>query len=154
MHSKKWFENILNEFGGRVRLGIVRYKDAAAAAGLIFCFRDTVEIIWASSLKAYNHVSPNMLLYWSILEYVTDAGYRQFDFGRSTPNEGTYKFKEQWGSKPSTLYWYEQVLQERSSNQAQPNAYRYRQKGEELWQLMPLSLANAVGPLIRRNIPL
>ena len=93
-------------------------------------------------------------LNWSILEYVTDAGYRQFDFGRSTPNEGTYKFKEQWGSKPSTLYWYEQVLQERTSSQAKPNAYRYRQKGEELWQLMPLSLANALGPLIRRNIPL
>jgi len=154
VHSRKLFENILKEFGDHVRLGVVRYKDAATAAGLIFRFRQTVEIIWASSLKAYNHVSPNMLLYWSLLEYVTDAGYRQFDFGRSTPNEGTYKFKEQWGAKPSTLYWYESGLEADKGSPAGVKAYRFRKKGEELWQSMPLFLANTMGPLIRKNIPL
>ncbi len=154
VHSKKLFENILKEFGGSVRLGLVKYKEAAAAAGLIFCFKDTVEIIWASSLKSFNHLSPNMLLYWSLLEYVTDAGYKLFDFGRSTPNEGTYKFKEQWGAKPQTLYWYEHGFQEQVGYAAGAGAYHYRQKGEELWQSMPLCIANAIGPLIRKNIPL
>jgi len=154
VHSKKLFGNILKEFGDHVRLGVVRYKDMPTAAGLIFCFRQTVEIIWASSLKAYNHVSPNMLLYWSFLEYVTDAGYKQFDFGRSTPNEGTFKFKEQWGAKPSTLFWYVHELRDQSGRQASANAYRYRQKVEDLWQSMPLFIANAIGPFIRKNIPL
>ncbi len=154
VHSKKLFEKILKEFGSRVRLGVVKYREASAAAGLIFCFRDMVEIIWASSLKSFNHLSPNMLLYWSFLEYVTDAGYRQFDFGRSTPNEGTYKFKEQWGAKPATLYWYESDLRDQTAGPAEAKGYRFRKKGEELWQSLPLFLANTVGPMIRKNIPL
>ena len=154
VHSKKLFENILKEFGGCVRLGVVKYNKAAAAAGLIFCFRDLVEIIWASSLKSFNQYSPNMLLYWSVLEYVTDAGYRQFDFGRSTPDEGTYKFKEQWGAKPAILFWYEDGLNDKAGRTGDKTAYPFRQKGEALWQSMPLFLANAVGPMIRKNIAL
>lgn len=154
VHSKKLFENIVREFGGNVRLAVIKYKEAPAAAGLIFCFRDLVEIIWASSLKSYNHLSPNMLLYWSFLEYVTDAGYRQFDFGRSTRDEGTHKFKEQWGAKPSTLYWYENGLRDDARCQDDSTVHRFRRKGEELWQSMPLFLANAVGPMIRKNITL
>ena len=154
VHSKKLFESILDEFGGQVRLGVVRYNEKPVAAGLIFSFLDVVEIIWASSLKSFNHLNPNMLLYWSFLEYVTDAKYKQFDFGRSTPGEGTYKFKEQWGAKPSTLYWYENGLRSENGRPIEKTAYRFRQKGEELWQMMPLFLANAAGPMIRKNIPL
>ena len=154
VHSKKLFENILKEFGGSVRLGIVKYKEAATAAGLIFCFRELAEIIWASSLREYNHLSPNMLLYWSFLEYVTDAGFRHFDFGRSTPNEGTYKFKEQWGAKPQTLHWYEDGQRDKENHRSEKKAYRFRQIGEEIWQAMPLCLANTLGPLLRKGISL
>ena len=154
VHSKKLFENILREFGSNVRLGVVKYNETAVAAGLIFCFRDLVEIIWASSLKSLKHLSPNMLLYWSFLEYVTDAGYRQFDFGRSTPDERTYKFKEQWGAKPSTLYWYENGLHDCAKTSDRRTTYRLRQKGEALWKTMPIFLANLVGPMIRKNIGL
>ncbi|MEZ5583585.1 MAG: GNAT family N-acetyltransferase [Candidatus Competibacteraceae bacterium] len=65
-----------------------------------------MEIPWASSLRKYNSLSPNMLLYWSVLEFACKKGYRIFDFGRSTPGEGTYRFKEQWGAKPVQLYWH------------------------------------------------
>lgn len=155
VHSRKLFENIMKEFELGVKIGIVRHNGIPAAAGLVFCFRDTVEIIWASALREYNHLSPNMLLYWSLLEYVTDAGYRYFDFGRSTPDEGTYRFKEQWGAKPIWLHWYEV--------NPEGNAYdvnnieresRLRQKGEKIWQKIPLSFANLIGPAIRRQIPL
>ena len=46
--------------------------------------------------------------YASILE---DAGicmpkwFSYFDFGRSSPNKGTFKFKEQWGAEPHALNW-------------------------------------------------
>jgi len=95
-----------------------------------------------------------MLLYWSLLEYVTDAGYKFFDFGRSTPNEGTYKFKEQWGAKPQTLYWYEGAQRDKEDRRGEGKVDRFRQKGEDIWQALPLFLANAVGPMIRKNIPL
>ena len=61
---------------------------------------------------------PNHLLYWSIIETAIAAGCEVLDFGRSTPNEGTYKFKEQWGAEPLTLHW-EYWLAERTP---MPNA--------------------------------
>ena len=110
VHSKRLFREIFQEFPENAKIGLVKYQGEDVAAGLIFCFRNTVEIPWASSLKKYNGLSPNMLLYWSLLEYSCDKGFQYFDFGRSTPEEGTYKFKEQWGAKPSPLYWYDIVL--------------------------------------------
>ena len=155
VHSKKLFENILKEFGDDVKLGIVKHHESATAAGLIFCFRDLVEIIWASSLREYNHLSPNMLLYWSLLEHVTDAGYRYFDFGRSTPDERTYKFKEQWGAKPTPLYWYSISPNGTPVDQGKyGEGDQVRQKGEMIWRKTPLCLANLIGPIIRKQIPL
>ena len=33
----------------------------------------------------------------------SSAGFAVFDFGRSTPNEGTFHFKKQWGAQPREL---------------------------------------------------
>lgn len=155
VHSRKLFENIMKEFGQKVKIGVIKHNGIPAAAGLVFCFRDTVEIIWASALREYNHLSPNMLLYWSLLEYVTDAGYRYFDFGRSTPNEGTYRFKEQWGAKPVWLHWYEVNTEGIAVDMKNVDREsQLRQKGEKIWQKIPISFANLLGPAIRRQIPL
>jgi hypothetical protein len=46
-----------------------------------------------------------MMLYWALLKFAADNHYPMFDFGRSTPGEGTYSFKKQWGARPSPLHW-------------------------------------------------
>ena len=94
-----------------------------------------------------------MLLYWSMLEYACDNGYKYFDFGRSTPEEGTYRFKEQWGAKPTPLHWHylsignnkpEQDLLEHSKLD---NAVKY-------WMKLPVSITKIFGPMIRKHIGL
>jgi FemAB-related protein (PEP-CTERM system-associated) len=156
VHSKRLFEHILKEFSANVRLGVVKYNEAPAAVGLIFCFRELVEIIWASSLKSLNHLSPNMLLYWSFLKYVTDAGYRQFDFGRSTLDEGTYKFKEQWGAKPQPLYWYyySSLNKSKIKRMLDPKNDSFLSKAVALWSNFPVWIANIIGPKIRKSLSL
>ncbi len=155
VHAKRLFENMIIEFGDSVKLGIVKHNKIPTAAGLIFCFRDVVEIIWASSLREYNHLSPNMLLYWSILQHVTDSGYRYFDFGRSTPDEGTYKFKEQWGAKPRQLHWYNISSRDRVVNLVNANMdsdlFSF---AVAMWKKIPLAAANILGPIIRKSISL
>ena len=47
-----------------------------------------------------------MLLYWSLLEYSSDHGYTTFDFGRSSVEASTYRFKAQWGAEPHQLHWH------------------------------------------------
>jgi hypothetical protein len=122
------------------------------AAGFVFGFRETLEIPWASSLRDYNHLSANMLLYWSVLEFAVKQGYRRFDFGRSTPDEGTYKFKEQWGAKPVPLHWQYWLANGNHMPDLSPKNSKY-QLAIRLWRKLPLFLTRWVGPAIIRNIP-
>ena len=64
-----------------------------------------IEIPWASSIRDFNPLCPNHLLYWHAMETAVAEGVDVFDFGRSTPGEGTFKFKEQWGAEPVPLHW-------------------------------------------------
>ncbi|MBI4524922.1 MAG: FemAB family PEP-CTERM system-associated protein [Deltaproteobacteria bacterium] len=153
VHSKALVRAVLEEFAGLSRIQVVYKKGMPVSSGLIICFRDTVFITWASSIRKFNPLSPNMMLYWNFLKHAADAGYQKFDFGRSTPHEGSYKFKEQWGAKPSPLYW--QQWQENGSREASGvDLKRSYQRFVSLWKKFPIPVANMVGPLIRKNISL
>jgi serine/alanine adding enzyme len=138
----------------RVHIGVVYHPQGPVAAGLVVSFRRTVEIPWASSLRAYNRFSPNMLLYWSLLEHAINEGHRAFDFGRSTPMEGTYRFKEQWGARPQPLYWYVIGPSTRSGQFLADAGSKVRTWAAAAWSRLPLPVANTIGPWIRGAIPL
>lgn len=153
VHSKRLFREILSCFGENARLGVVRLGGRPVAAGLIICFRDTIEIPWASSLRDYSRHSPNMLLYWSFLEFGCSRGFRYFDFGRTRQDKGTFRFKEQWGARPVQLYWYElgssATLKRRRTNDS-----RKENLAGVIWQKFPIALANTLGPKVRGYISL
>ena len=67
---------------------------------------DTMEIPLASTIRDINHLSMNMFLYWEVLKFIIKQNYSQFNFGRSSKNAGTYRFKQQWGAEPKQLYWH------------------------------------------------
>jgi len=156
VHSKRLFKEICQQFKENVRVGVVYYKDNPVATGVIFRFRDTVEVPWASSLRRYNKLSPNMLLYWSFLEYACDQGGHLFDFGRSSPNEGTFKFKEQWGAAPHALHWHIWTNNTRLKNgdYLGESKSMFTVLAVFAWQRLPTFLANFWGPIIRRSISL
>jgi len=106
VHSKKLMQHVLFEFGNNAKLIVVYLGKKPLAASLVIGFKDTLENPWSSALRKYSNLSPNMLLYWLMLKYGCDFGFQYFDFGRSTPGEGTYKFKQQWGAEPHTLHWH------------------------------------------------
>ena len=105
-HSKKWLKSVLQNFGNDAKLGVVRKGDLTLGGGIVIGCRNTITLPLASTLREYNHYSPNMLLYWGFLDFACKNGYAYFDFGRSTPDEGTFYFKQQWGAKPRPLFWY------------------------------------------------
>jgi serine/alanine adding enzyme len=154
VHSKALIGAVLKEFGASSKLQVVYYGNAPVAAGLIICFRDAVYIPWASTVRQFNRLSPNMMLYWNFLKYAADEGFRKFDFGRCSPQEGTYNFKEQWGAKASPLYWQygsQHTAHELPDNLARKERYQWL---ASLWKRLPLPVANMAGPLIRKHISL
>ena len=151
VHSSRWIKSVLESFRDHARICVIYKDDIPTAAGIILMHADTVNIPWASALKEYNRMSPNMLLYWSFLKFAADNGYRFFDFGRSTPGEGTYLFKRQWGAEPLPLYWQRMVYKGKANGSAKNNN-SFRCFAEKLWQNLPVTAANTLGPRLRKYI--
>ena len=152
VHSKRLMESILVEFSQQARIFVVYSGQQPLAASFTIGFNRLFSNPWASSLREYSSLAPNMLLYWSMLEYACDHQFNYFDFGRSTPNEGTYRFKAQWGAKPKPVHWYS--FNNSDVKTTLTNNGKTRQFAEKVWNKLPLGLANWFGPQIRKQISL
>lgn len=162
VHSRRWLEAVLDEFQERAVLFLVRMPDKTpAAGGIILCHSKTVSVPWASSLRRLNRSNPNMMLYWGFLEYASENGFKQFDFGRSTPNEGTYRFKKQWGAQPIPLHWsdFSENLSAKSDivpdemDSVHKNS-KIRNSVEKIIRTLPIPVATALGSYGRKYITL
>jgi hypothetical protein len=122
------------------------------ASGFLVGFKGKLEIPWASSIRQYNRLGPNMLLYWSCLEFACERGFRVFDFGRSTAGESTYMFKEQWGAVPSPMNWHYWLAQGEELPEINPDNPKYR-LAIGMWKKLPVPLTRILGPRLVRNIP-
>lgn len=151
VYSRALFDAVLTTFPDRAGLIIVRLGTTPVAAGLTWRWRGRTEVPWASSLREHNALSPNNLLYWTILKEAIAAGSTTLDFGRSTPNEGTFHFKKQWGAGPAPLCWEYDVVQGTLPDQSPKNP-KFR-LAIQAWQKLPVPVANAIGPRIVRSIP-
>ncbi len=152
VYPRKLFANVMNAFPQSSWI-LVAYKDTQPlAAGFVLGYKETLEIPWASSLRKYNRTSANMLMYWHALKLAIEQGYRKFDFGRSSPDSGTYKFKAQWGAKPVPLHWEYWLANGGPLPDMSPQNGKF-QVAIRIWQRLPLPLTRLLGPAIVKNIP-
>ena len=93
-----------------------------------------------------------MLLYWTVLKYAIESGYKEFDFGRSTVGSGTFKFKQQWGASPVQLYWNYWLSDSSNMPGLTPDNPKYK-IAISIWKRMPLIVANMLGPIIVKDLP-
>jgi FemAB-related protein (PEP-CTERM system-associated) len=155
VYTRRLFEEVLRAFPERARLVIVRHAargGAPIAAGVTFRTGAMVEVPWASSISDFNALCPNHLLYWSVIETAIADGCTTLDFGRSTPHEGTYKFKAQWGATPVPLHWEYCLLRGGAIPDQSPKNPKLR-LFVETWKRMPLWAANLIGPYVVKSIP-
>lgn len=152
VYSVGLFERLLTLLPDAARIVLVRVAGRPAAAGLLLRHRETMEIPWASSVREYNRLGVNMLLYWEALRHSLFEGCRTFDFGRSTADSGTYKFKRQWGAQPQPLYWHYWLNKGRELPALNPDNPKY-DLAVRAWRRLPLWVANIIGPRLVRNLP-
>ncbi len=154
VHSKKMIMHVLERFPHDARILIVYLRNTPVAGAVVVGFKGVLYNPWASSLRSYSRLSPNMLLYWRMLEFACDHGFSCFDFGRSSPEEGTYKFKAQWGARPAPLYWHYLMTQKLAKEGATGTNKAKFQKIMSCWKKLPVTLTKLIGPPVRKNIPL
>ena len=151
VYGMKLFSSILSQFPGAAEICLVRDGAKPVAAALLLHGWGVTEVPTASSLKGYNPSNVNMLMYHHLLRRAVERGQRAFDFGRSTTEGSTFKFKKQWGAVPHAATWQYAVLKGEVS-EMRPDNPRYR-RAIRLWQRLPVGLTRYVGPHVVRGIP-
>lgn len=154
VYPKRFFEAILRRFAEYCQLLVIDWRGEPAAAAFLVFWRGGAEVPWASCRACAKPIGLNMKLYWELLAQSIQRGCNRFDFGRSTVDSGTYRFKRQWGAQPVPLYWYRW---ERHSSPPSPAADdgpgKALRAATAIWQRMPLWAANALGPLVSGALP-
>jgi FemAB-related protein (PEP-CTERM system-associated) len=155
VHAKQWFESLFDQYQDKMIISIVYKDELPIGAGIVLVAGSKAAIPWASTKAEYNRLSPNMMLYWSLLEHISNHGIKEFDFGRSSFGEGTYKFKKQWGAEPSKLDWYKINDKQNSTTEPQINSKnQLREIVENIWRKLPLKVTIFIGPKVRQYISL
>jgi serine/alanine adding enzyme len=152
VHSRAFFDMVLRCFPQQTRICLVRRGAQPIAGALTYRYRNSVEVPWASSLKEFLPMCPNNLLYWTVIQHAITEGAGTLDFGRSTPNEGTFHFKRQWGAVPHQLYWEYQLLKAGKMPEINPKNPKFK-VAIDAWKHLPVRMASLLGPQLVRVMP-
>jgi FemAB-related protein (PEP-CTERM system-associated) len=152
VYSRRFFEEVVSSFPESARVCTLWHGTTVVAGAIALTHRDTVEVPWASSRRDYRSMCPNNLLYWELMKDAIGRGLKNFDFGRCTPNGGTFHFKKQWGAQPQPLVWEYWVKDDQALPDLSPQSAKYRGV-VQVWRHMPLTLANRLGPPLAQGIP-
>ena len=151
VYAKSFFRNLLKQ-PLKSTICILYLEKKPVSCAFLLGHGDTLEIPWASTLRRANPYNANMLLYWEVLSFAISEGYSFFDFGRSSKEASTYKFKRQWGAQPAQLYWHYCLPSGSDLPQLNPNNPKY-ELAIKVWQKLPTAVTNIIGPFIAKDLP-
>jgi len=152
VYGKVFFTQVVRAFPETSRVFVVHHQGRPVAASLLYWHGPMIEVPWASALRDSNSLCANVFLYWHMLKFSVERGFGVFDFGRSTPNEGTFHFKRQWGAEPLDLVWEYWNAVGAPPLELNPKNPKF-DLAIKVWQRLPVAVATALGPQIIRNIP-
>lgn len=152
VYNKQFFREIIHTFPDKIKIAVVRLKGEPVGAGFLMGHNGKLEIPWASTLRKVNNIGANMYLYWNILKLAIEAGFKVFDFGRSSKDAGTLKFKKQWGAQPLQSYWYYLLPADAQLPEMNPKNPKYT-LAIKIWRKLPVFVTNSIGPLIVKGLP-
>ncbi len=152
VYPRHFFDVTLDAMKGLADVLVIRVRGRAEAAAIILRHGDRVEVPWAACSPEGKRNALNMRMYWEMLKLCVARKARAFDFGRSTVDSGTYRFKAQWGAQPVQLHWYYWLPEGAAVPRLNQSNPKY-QLASRMWRRLPLWGANLLGPWLVRKLP-
>jgi FemAB-related protein (PEP-CTERM system-associated) len=152
VYARSWFATLCERFEGQCAIVVVDLGGKPVAAGLLLRHRGQVEIPWASTVREYNRFGVNMQLYWRCLCWAIEQGATTFDFGRSSIDAGTHRFKAQWGATEVPLHWHYWLPEGEALPELNPQSGKF-QLAIAAWQRLPVPVSRWLGPRIVKYLP-
>lgn len=149
---RRLFENLRDVFGDQVSLLTV-FRGREALAGVVyFTFRDVLLPYYGGSLPEARKYAPNNFMYWELMRFAAQQGYRKFDFGRSKRQSGSYLFKKQWSMQEEALGYQSFLVRRKSPPDFSPANPKFK-LAASVWRRLPLGLTKWIGPHVVRLFP-
>lgn len=145
------FDAVLDGFGEDADILTVLHDGKPVASVLSLYHRQTVMPYWGGGTWDARRVRANDIMYYSLMNHARERGCRSFDFGRSKYGTGAFSFKKNWGFEPQPLTYAIRTADGEQARDINPMSPKYRAR-IALWQRLPLSVANRIGPILARGL--
>jgi len=139
-----FFRELISSFPDDSRIIVVKVQGRPVGCSFLLRNGDYSEICWASSLKEFNKLNTNYLVYWESIKSALEFGCTFFSFGRSTQDSPSYKFKHHWRPVEKTLYF----------NYSHPKGRSIRSLHilSNIWKIIPYRLTLLLGPFAMKYL--
>lgn len=121
------------------------------ASVLSFYHGGAVLPFWGGGVFAARAARANEVMYYELMLHARRQGMTRFDFGRSKAGSGPFAFKKNWGFDPQPLTYGAWTAPGAPRRNIDPTDASYSRK-IELWKMLPLPIANTLGPWIARGL--
>lgn len=148
---KALFDGVLNRFGADADILTVLDGEKPVASVLSLYHKGIVMPYWGGGTWDARRLRANDLMYFALMNHAREKGCQKFDFGRSKLGTGAWSFKKNWGFEPQPLTYAVRTADGEEARDVNPMSPRYRLQ-VALWQRLPLSIANRLGPIIARGL--
>jgi hypothetical protein len=143
--SKRFFLNLLKYYShGEIKIFLVFKDDKVIGGAVVLSYNNFVEDCWISTLSKYNYLYTSVLLYWEMIKFSVEQNKKIFSFGRSTKDSSLLNFKRQWKPIEKQLFF--------SYSEEQKVSIKKMTFLTKLWKLLPLRVANFIGPNIAEKL--
>lgn len=149
---KPLFQNLIAEFKGRADLMMVYAGSLPVSGVLSFFHRDTILPYYAGAAPEAGKLAANNFMYWQLMKFAVEKGFRKFDFGRSKLGTGSYAFKTQWNMQAESLPYQLALIKRKSAPNFSPANPKF-QVAARVWSHVPLPATLIAGPRIVRWFP-
>ncbi len=143
------FTAVLDAFGDDADILTVRRDGIPLSSVLSLYHRGTVMPYWGGGTSAARSARANDMMYFALMRHARERGCTRFDFGRSKAGTGAAVFKHNWGFEAMPVTYAKRS--EGRPREINPLDPQYSRK-VKLWQQLPLSIANRLGPIIARGL--
>jgi FemAB-related protein (PEP-CTERM system-associated) len=131
---------------------VIYLGDEPISAVLSFFHKETVFPYYAGLGPKANKLAANNFMYWELMKYAAECGYRRFDFGRSKKGTGAFAFKSQWNMQIEELNYQVYLIRQKEPPDNSPLSPRF-QAAIRIWQKLPLWATTLLGPYLVKCFP-
>lgn len=148
---KELMQSVAEQFGDDADILTVLSDGKPVASVFSLYHNGVVMPYWGGGIWAARRLRANDVMYYALMNHARTRGCTHFDFGRSKTGSGAYSFKKNWGFEPEPMAYALRTADGNEPRDVNPNSPKYKMQ-IALWQKLPLSLANRMGPWIARGL--